>query len=163
MYSNIYSWVCDKGHKNKTKGQYIVNGHWCKVCQYDEKKCQIDKDLFIEIANDSSLTTSEKLKKLNIDSGVFYSRLQEFNIKNTHRPQDRNIQDISSKIKGEIYQLDPISLEIIKKYKYLEAVRKESKGEYKPEGIRGQMKKNKKAYGYYWVRAEEYELLKKNV
>ncbi len=160
-YSNIYSWVCDKGHKNKTKGQYIVNGHWCKVCQYDEKKCQIDKDLFIEIANDSSLTTSEKLKKLNIDSGVFYSRLQEFNIKNTHRPQDRNIQDISSKIKGEIYQLDPISLEIIKKYKYLEAVRKESKGEYKPEGIRGQMKKNKKAYGYYWVRAEEYELLKK--
>ena len=37
------------------------------------------------------------------------------------------------------------------------AVRKDSKDKFKPEGIRGQMKKNKKAYGYYWVRANEYE------
>ena len=83
---------------------------------------------------------------------MFYSRLQEYNIKNTH-----SIQDVSSKSKGEIYQLDPISLKIIKKYKYLEAVRKDSKGKFKPEGVRGQMKKNKKTYGYYWVRANEYE------
>ena len=88
---------------------------------------------------------------------MFYSRLQEYNIKNIHSPQDRSIQDVSSKSKGEIYQLDPISLKIIKKYKYLEAVRKESKGKYKPEGVRGQMKKNKKAYGFYWIRAKDYE------
>ena len=122
-----------------------------------KKKHQIDTDLFIEIASDSSLTTSEKLKKLNVSSGVFYSRLQESNIKNIHSPQDRSIQDVSSKSKGEIYQLDPISLKIIKKYKYLEAVRKESKGKFKPEGVRGQMKKNKKAYGFYWIRAKDYE------
>jgi len=156
-FSNVYSWVCEKGHKSKTKGQYLVNGHWCKACQYEEKKHQIDTDLFIEIASDSSLTTSEKLKKLNVSSGVFYSRLQESNIKNIHSPQDRSIQDVSSKSKGEIYQLDPISLKIIKKYKYLEAVRKESKGKFKPEGVRGQMKKNKKAYGFYWIRAKDYE------
>ena len=156
-YSNLYDWICDKGHKNLTKGQYLINGHWCKICQYEEKRHQIDTELFIEVANDSSLTTSEKLKKLNVSSGVFYSRLQDYNIKNTHSPQDRSIQDISSKSKGEIYQLDPINLKIIKKYKYLEAVRKDSKDKFKPEGIRGQMKKNKKAYGYYWVRANEYE------
>ena len=24
-------------------------------------------------------------------------------------------------------------------------------------GVRGQMKKNKKAYGFYWIRAKDYE------
>ena len=156
-FSNMYSWVCKKGHKSKTKGQYLVNGHWCKICQYEEKRHQIDTGLFIEVANDSSLTTSEKLKKLNVSSGVFYSRLLEYNIKNIHSPQDRSIQDVSSKSKGEIYQLNPITLKIIKKYKYLEAVRDESNGKFKPEGVRGQMKKNKKAYGFYWIRAKDYE------
>ena len=156
-YSNLYNWICKKGHKSKTRGQYLINGHWCKDCQYEEKEHQIDKDLFVEIASDSSLTTSEKLKKLNVSSSWFYSRLKKFKIKNTHKPQDRSIQDVSSRSKGEIYQLDPISLKIIKKYKYLESVRKESKGKFKAEGVRGQMKKNKKAYGFYWIRAKDYE------
>ena len=156
-YSNLYDWICDKGHKNLTKGQYIFNGHCCKKCQVINQTVLINKEEFIEIANNSSLTTSEKLKKLNVNSGVFYSRLQDYNIKNIHKSQDRSIQDVSSKSKGEIYQLDPISLKIIKKYKYLEAVRKESKGKFKPEGVRGQMKRNKKAYGFYWIRAKDYE------
>jgi hypothetical protein len=27
----------------------------------------------------------------------------------------------------------------------------------KTKGVRGQMKKNKKAYGFYWIRAKDYE------
>ena len=104
------------------------------------------------------MTTKEKLTKLNISSGVFYSRLRKFKIKNSPKPQNRRSQDISSKSKGEIYQIDPDSFKVIKKYKYLEAVRKESNGRFKPEGIRGQMKKNKKAYGFYWVRENEYKM-----
>ena len=104
------------------------------------------------------MTTNEKLTKLNISSGVFYSRLRKFKIKNSPKPQNRRSQDISSKSKGEIYQLDPDSFKVIKKYKYLEAVSKESNGRFKPEGIRGQMKKNKKAYGFYWVRENEYKM-----
>ena len=151
-FSNIYSWVCNKGHKNITKGKLLIDGKWCEKCKHEDKR-----RIFIEVANDSSLTTTEKLKKLNVSSGWFYSRLKRYNIKNTHKPQDRSIQDVSSRSKGEIYQLDPISLKIIKKYKYLESVRKESKGKFKPEGVRGQMKKNKKAYGFYWIRAKDYE------
>ena len=156
-FSNLYDWICDKGHKNLTKGQYLFNGHWCKKCQVINQTVFIDKEEFIAVAKDNTMTTNEKLKKLNISISVFYSRLRKFNIKNSHKPQDRSSQDVSSKSKGEIYQLDPISLKIIKKYKYLEAVRKESKGKFKPEGVRGQMKRNKKAYGYYWTRANEYE------
>lgn len=151
-FSNIYSWVCNKGHKNITKGKLLIDGKWCEKCKHEDKR-----RIFIEVANDSSLTTTEKLKKLNVSSGWFYSRLKRYNIKNTHKPQDRSIQDVSSRSKGEIYQLDPISLKIIKKYKYLESVRKESKDKFKPEGVRGQMKKNKKAYGFYWIRAKDYE------
>ena len=156
-FSNLYDWICDKGHKNLTKGQYLFNGHWCKKCQVINQTVFIDKEEFIAVAKDNTMTTNEKLKKLNISISVFYSRLRKFNIKNSHKPQDRSSQDVSSKSKGEIYQLDPISLKIIKKYKYLEAVRKESKGKFKPEGVRGQMKRNKKAYGYYWTRANKYE------
>ena len=32
---------------------------------------------------------------------------------------------------------------------------------FKPEGVRGQMKKNKTAYGFFWVRAIDYEDFKK--
>ncbi len=156
-YSNLYNWICDKGHKNKTKGQYLFNGHWCKKCNYEKKRIKIDNDFFIRVANDNSLTTSEKLRKLNISSSVFYSRLKKYNIKNLHKPQDRSLQDISSRSKGEIYQLDPLNLKVIKKYKYLEAVRGESNGKFKPEGIRVQMKKNKKAYGFFWIRANDYD------
>tara|TARA_A100000164_G_scaffold58682_1_gene47276 strand:- start:138 stop:1904 length:1767 start_codon:yes stop_codon:yes gene_type:complete len=157
-YSNLYEWVCDKGHKNLTKGHYLFNGHWCKKCQTINQTVQVNKEEFIAVAKDNTITTNEKLTKLNISSSVFYSRLRKFKIKNSPKPQDRRSQDISSKSKGEIYQLDPDSFKVIKKYKYLEAVRKESNGRFKPEGIRGQMKKNKKAYGFYWVRENEYKM-----
>lgn len=157
-YSNLYEWICDKGHKNLTKGQYLFNGHWCKKCQVINQTVQVNKEEFIAVAKDNTMTTKEKLTKLNISSSVFYSRLRKFKIKNSPKPQDRRSQDISSKSKGEIYQLDPDSFKVIKKYKYLEAVRKESNGRFKPEGIRGQMKKNKKAYGFYWVRENEYKM-----
>ena len=159
-FSNLYSWICDKGHKNHTKGQYLIDGHWCKKCQVINQTYQVNKEEFIKVANDRTLSTSEKLKKLNVSSSWFYSRLRKYKLKNIHKPQDRSSQDISSKSKGEIYQLHPKTLKIIKKYKYLEAVRRESDGKFKPEGIRAQMKKKRKAYGFYWVRANEYESFK---
>lgn len=143
-YSNLYEWICDKGHKNLTKGQYLFNEHWCKKCQTINRTVQVNKDEFIAVAKDNTMTTNEKLTKLNISSGVFYSRLRKFKIKNSPKPQNRRSQDISSKSKGEIYQIDPDSFKVIKKYKYLEAVREESYGRFKPEGIRGQMKITKK-------------------
>ena len=38
-----------------------------------------------------------------------------------------------------------------------ESVKYDESGLYKPEGIRQQMKKHKKAYGYYWSREEDIE------
>tara|TARA_B110000027_G_C16101541_1_gene293325 strand:- start:111 stop:1886 length:1776 start_codon:yes stop_codon:yes gene_type:complete len=156
-YSNLYDWECDKGHKNTTKGQYLINKHWCRRCQINNQTTQIDKEYFIKVAADTSFTTDEKLQILNIKSGVFYTLLKKFQINNLHRPQNRRSQDVSSKSKGEILQIDPKSLKILRKYKYLEAVRLESNGKFKPEGIRHQMKKNKPAYGYYWVRTNDYD------
>lgn len=160
-YSNLYDWVCDKGHKNSTKGQYLINKQWCRKCQISNQSTQINKEFFINVASDTSLTTNEKLQTLNIKSGVFYSLLKKFQVKNLHHPQNRKSQDVTLKSKGEILQIDPKSLEIVRKYKYLEAVRLESNGKFKPEGIRFQMKRNKPAYGFYWVRSKEYEEFKR--
>ncbi|CAI8268760.1 MAG: Uncharacterised protein [Polaribacter sp. SA4-10] len=151
-WSNNYNWKCDKGHRNYTNGKNIIQSITCKKCQ---RKVDIDK--FKEIASDNTLTTNQKLKALALSSSKFYSLLKKYKVINTHKPQDRSVQDLTKKSKGEIFQLDTSSFEIIKKYKYLEAVRKESNGKFKPEGIRGQMKKNKKAYGFYWIRAKDYE------
>ena len=46
---------------------------------------------------------------------------------------------------------------MIKEFESLEAVKHYKSGLYKPEGIRQQMNKYKKAYGYYWSRACDYE------
>jgi hypothetical protein len=46
---------------------------------------------------------------------------------------------------------------VIKEFESLEAVKHDESGSYKPEGIRHQMKKNKKAYGYFWSREEVLE------
>ena len=159
-YSSLYDWECEKGHKNTTKGQYIINQHGCKRCQIEHQTKQIDKDYFLRVANDKSLYTKEKLQVLKISSSVFYRLLKEHKTNNLHRKQNRTSQDVSSKSKGEILQIDPKSLKVIKRYKYLEAVRLESNGKFKPEGIRFQMKRNKPAYGFYWVRSREYEEFK---
>tara|TARA_B100000780_G_C21102085_1_gene444803 strand:- start:54 stop:1826 length:1773 start_codon:yes stop_codon:yes gene_type:complete len=157
LLRNNINWECDKGHKNFTKGQGLKNGVWCKRCSIQDRSIKVDKDKFIQIAADNNLTTSEKLKVLAIESSKFYSLLKKHKVVNKHKSQDRSKQDLSKKSKGKIFQLDPTTLEIIKKYKYLEATRKDSNGKFSPEGIRIQMKKNKKAYGYYWIRENEYE------
>ena len=64
-------------------------------------------------------------------------------------PQDRKAQ--KKRAKGKLLQIDPYNFES------LEAVKHDESGLYKPEGIRQQMKKYKKAYGYYWSRADDYK------
>jgi hypothetical protein len=48
-------------------------------------------------------------------------------------------------------------LKVVKTHESLEAVKKDPSGKFKPEGIRYQMKKYKKAYGYYWCRELDYD------
>ena len=59
--------------------------------------------------------------------------------------------------KGELLQIDPIDFHIVKKFESLEAVKYDESGLFKPEGIRFQMKKFKKAYGFYWSRLVNLE------
>ncbi len=37
-FSEVYNWICNKGHKKKSKGQHIVDGYWCSECQKNLKK-----------------------------------------------------------------------------------------------------------------------------
>ena len=46
---------------------------------------------------------------------------------------------------------------MIKDFESLKAVKFDESGLYKPEGSRQQMKKYKKAYGYYWSREADLE------
>lgn len=149
----IYHWTCVKGHHNTTKGQYLKNGSWCPKCQYAPS---IDHDHFVKIASDNSLTTNEKLKLLKMSATRFYSNLKLLGIKNIHKDQDRSLQDISGKSKGKVLQLDPITFNVVRSFQHLEAIRKETNGLIKPEGVRQQMKKGRPAYGFYWVRENDY-------
>jgi len=166
-FSEMYDWVCDKGHKNKSKGQSLKDGTWCRTCQIENQTKKISKVKLIQIASDKSLSSKEKLRHLGISMSLYYKLLKKHGIINQVELQDRTLQDVSKKTKGRLYQINPETLKIKKIYPYLEAVRKDKSNSFSPENIRGCFKRSSKAYGFYWCKEENYdsliEKLKKNL
>jgi hypothetical protein len=147
-----YNWICESGHINQTKGYYIFAGNWCKQCQKINKTKYIPVRELVELANDISLSSEEKAKKLGISVGTYYRKLLSHSIHNNSSPQDRTKQNIQSKSKGKVYQVDPNSLKVLNVFSNLEAVKRFESATFKPEGIRPALNKKKLAYGFFWLR-----------
>lgn len=156
-YSEIYNWICNNGHKKKSKGQYLFDGYWCSECQKEAQKINLNLKQLAEFKED---VTSGKYyqrdlpKKYGFSDGVYRRMISELGLTPKYIPQDRKAQ--KKHTKGKLFQIDPNNFDVIKEFESLESVKHEESGLYKPEGIRQQMKKNKKAYGYYWCRANDY-------
>lgn len=160
-YSELYDWICDEGHKNKTKGAYLKSGHWCKKCQAVNSRITFEKDMLDSIISDVTsgrYYQKDLLSKWKLSDTVYRRILKEKEITPSYLPQDRKAQ--KKRIKGKLLQLDPITHNIIKEFESLESVKHDPSGLFKPEGIRHQMKKNKKAYGFYWCRENDYQTVK---
>jgi hypothetical protein len=157
-YSELYKWVCNNGHQRESKGQYLFNGSYCVECQKEAQKKQLSTKQLAELKKD---VISEKFYqkdipiKYGIGDGVYRRIIAELGLKPKYIPQNRKVQ--KKRTKGKLFQIDPLNFEVIKEFESLEAVKYDESGFYKPEGIRQQMKKNKKAYGYYWSRVEDLE------
>lgn len=157
-YSESYSWICEKGHKNESKGQYLVNGFWCKYCQRENKIIKFDDKKLTRLKEDvacGKFYQKDLPKRYGISDTAYRRMIDEYNLTPNYIPQDRTKQ--KKRTKGKLLQIDPITLEIIKKYESLEAVKRDEGGKFTPEGIRKQMKKNKKAFGFYWCREKDYK------
>jgi hypothetical protein len=154
--SESYYWICNNGHKNKTKGQYLFDGSWCSHCQSEKKKVKLnfeDIDQF-KIDVTSGMHYQKDLpKKYGIGSSVYRRLIKEFGLTPTYLPQERQLQ--KKRTKGKLLQIDPSTLEVLKTYDYLGAVKYDKENNFTPEGIRHQMKNFKKAYGYFWSREED--------
>ena len=166
-YSETYTWICNNGHKRVSKGQYLFDGHWCLACQKEAQKKQLNADQLTELKKDiisGKFYQKDIPVKYGIGDGVYRRLIAELGLKPKYILQDRKSQ--KKRTKGKLLQIDPENFEVIKDYESLVAVKFDKSGIYKPEGIRKQMKKNKKAYGYYWSREEDLEktieLLKTN-
>lgn len=94
-------------------------------------------------------------QKFGIGSAVYRRIIKEFKIQTNYLEQDRTKQ--TKRTKGRIVQISPFDFQIIKIFDCLEAVKNDEKGLFKPEGIRPQIKKYRKAYGYYWSKEEDLE------
>jgi hypothetical protein len=147
-----YNWTCQSGHVNQTKGHYISAGNWCRQCQKISQTKDIPFNELIELANDISLTSEEKAKKLGISVGTYYRKLRSQSIHNNPLPQDRTKQNIQTKSKGRVYQLDPNTLKVLNVFSNLESVKRFGAARFKPEGIRPALNKQKLAYGFFWIR-----------
>lgn len=157
-YSESYSWICNNDHKRVSKGQYLINGYWCVECQKEAQKKQLSMKQLAELKKDiisGKFYQKDIPKKYGIGDGVFRRFIDELRLKPKYIPQDRKAQ--KKRTKGKLLQIDPENFEVIKDFESLEAVKLDESGLYKPEGIRQQMKKYKKAYGYYWSREEDLE------
>ena len=154
--SENYNWICSNGHNCISKGQYLYDGFWCRTCQIEHKKIKLSPDKIKQLVKDA---TSGKLHQKNIPikfgiSDVVYRRIiKELKIQPNYLPQDRTLQ--IKRTKGRVVQICPDTYKIVKIFDCLEAVKKDENGLFKPEGIRFQMKKYKKAYGYYWSKEED--------
>lgn len=157
-YSEIYKWICNNGHIRESKGQYLFEGFWCPECQKEAQKVNLNQKQLKEFEKD---VTSGKFyqrdipEKYGIGDGVYRRIISELGLKPKYIPQDRKAQ--KKRTKGKLFQIDPENFDVIKEFESLEAVKHDESGLYKPEGVRQQMKKYKKAYGYYWSRANDYE------
>ncbi len=157
-YSELYNWICNEGHRCTSKGQLLYEGFWCRTCQKENQKVKLSPEEIQQLKKDA---TSGKFyqkdipQKFGIGSAVYRRIIKEFKIQTNYLQQDRTKQ--TKRTKGRILQISPIDFQIIKIFDCLEAVKKDEKGLFKPEGIRHQIKKYKKAYGYYWSREEDLE------
>ncbi len=147
-----YIWTCERGHENQTKGYYIIGGNWCSKCQIENQTKSIPISELYKLAMDNTLSSEEKADKLGISVGNYYHKLRTNSILNNPRAQDRTKQNIKTKSKGKVYQLDPGSLEVLNVFSNLEAVKRYALANFKPEGIRPALNKKKLAYGYFWLR-----------
>lgn len=156
--SEKYKWICDKGHLSETKGQYLYNGHWCANCQRDNKTTKLTDDELDKLKRDvkSGLYYQKDIPvKYGISPTVYRRIIKELKLIPNYIPQDRKSQ--IKKTKGQLFQINPNDFTIIKKFESLEDVKNHENGIFKPEGIRLQMKKYKKAYGFFWSREDSFE------
>ena len=157
-YSEIYNWICNNGHKRESKGQYLFDGYWCSECQKDSKKKQLSLKQLAELKKDiisGKFYQKDIPKKYGMSDGVYRRIIAEHGLRPKYLPIDRKIQ--KKRTKGKLLQIDPVNFDVIKEFESLEAVKHDESGSYKHEGIRHQIKKYKKAYGYYWSREDDLE------
>lgn len=156
--SENYNWICNQGHKCISKGQYLYNGFWCRTCQIENKKVKLPSNKIQELLIDSTsgqVYQKDIPPKYGISSTVYRRIIKEHNIQTNYLQQDKTIQ--TKRTNGRIVQISPDNFEIIKIFDCLEAVKNDEKSLFKPDGIRQQIKKYKKAYGYYWSKEAELE------
>ncbi len=156
--SENYNWKCNKGHICVSKGQYLYNGFWCIKCQRENKIIKLSKKKLSQLQEDvisGKFYQKDIPTKYGISSNTYRRIIKELKISTNYLPQDRKLQKKINK--GELLQIDPIDFHIVKKFESLEAVKYDESGLFKPEGIRFQMKKFKKAYGFYWSRLVNLE------
>jgi hypothetical protein len=153
-----YNWECDKGHHNQSKGGILLN-NWCIKCQKINSVIRFSKKKLNEFRKDcesGEYHQPELLKIYNISYSPFIRIIKENNIQINYKPQQNK-----GKSKGEILQLHPTTLEIIKEYPNLESIIKDSSNNF-GGSISYQMKRFKKSYGFYWCRKDDYkEYIKK--
>ena len=156
--SESYKWVCEKGHNRESKGQYLFNGFWCSECQIQNQRIELNSDDLDKLKNDATSGNyyqKDIPEKYGISSTVYRRIIKELQLVPRYLPQDRKSQ--KKKIKGKLLQINPKNLKVIKEFESLESVKHDESGFFIPEGIRSQMKKFRKAYGYYWCREDDYE------
>ncbi len=156
--SENYNWICDQGHHCISKGQYLYDGLWCRTCQIENKKVKLPPSVIQQLVKDATsgqFYQKDIPNKYGIGVAVYRRFIKDLNIQTNYLPQDRTIQ--IKRTKGRIVQISPDNFQIIKIFDCLEAVKTDVNGLFKPEGIRHQIKKYKKAYGYYWSKEEHLE------
>jgi len=148
-----YNWECDEGHHNQSKGSILLN-NWCVKCQKINSVIRFSKKKLNEFRKDcesGKYYQPELLKRYNISYSPFMRIIKENNIKINYKPQQNK-----GKSKGEILQLHPTTLEIVKEYPNLESIIKDSSNNF-GGSISYQMKRFKKSYGFYWCRKDDYK------
>ena len=156
--SEKYKWICDREHRNETKGQYLYSGFWCSKCQIENKIIKIDREKLEQFKTDvisGKFYQKDIYSNYGISDPVYRRIIKELKLIPNYLPQDRQSQ--IKKTKGQLFQIDPNDFSIIKKFESLEAVKHDETANFTPEGIRYQMKKFKKAYGFYWCREADFE------
>ena len=157
-YSELYNWICNEGHRCTSKGQFLYDGFWCRTCQIENQKVKLSFEQLNQLKKDvtsGNYYQKDLPIKFGIGSTVYRRFIKELNLIPKYLPPDRQAQN--KRTKGKLLQIDSINLKVVKTHESLEAVKKDPSGKFKPEGIRYQMKKYKKAYGYYWCRELDYD------
>jgi len=157
-YSELYSWVCENGHKNESKGQYLINGFWCAHCQREKLTIRFSDEKILQFSIDvesGKFYQKDLPKKYGISDTAYRRMISEYNLTPNYIPQDRKAQ--KKRTKGRLFQLDPDTLNVIYIFESLEAVKNSKHGIFTPGGIRNQMKNFKKAYGFYWCRENNFQ------